>query len=103
MVVWAVGRDANAGGDPHSPFEPRMFRIGLRVWMPEEIEGEGETGLGIEDKGGEEKIPRPMRSKLVLLLDATRLPGLGFDAIVHQFRSANMGWTASHGFAAALH
>ena len=54
-----------------------------------------EIRLAIEAKARDMKIPRPMRSKLVLALDATRLPGLAFDAIVRQFRSANMSWTAS--------
>lgn len=40
-----------------------------------------------KEKAKDRKIPKPMRSKLVLALDATRLPGLAFDAIVRKFRS----------------
>lgn len=59
-----------------------------------------EIRAAIEAKALDRKIPRPMRSKLVLALDATRLPGLTLDAIVREFRSTNLTWTASHGFGA---
>jgi len=54
----------------------------------------------IEAKARDTKIPRSTRPKLILALDATRLPGLAFDAIVREFRSTSMTWAASHGFAA---
>jgi hypothetical protein len=59
-----------------------------------------EFRAAIEAKADDRKISRHVRSKLVLALDATRLPGLTFDAIVREFRSTNLTWTASHGFAA---
>lgn len=51
-------------------------------------------------KANDAKIPRPSRAALVLALDATRLPGLGFDAIVREFRLARGEWAASLGFKA---
>lgn len=59
-----------------------------------------EIRAAVEAKAHDRKIPKLMRSELVLALDATRLPGLTFDAIVREFRSTNLTWTASHGFAA---
>lgn len=53
----------------------------------------------IEAKASDIKIPRPTRPELILALDATRLPGLAFEAIVREFRSTSMTWAASHGFA----
>jgi hypothetical protein len=60
----------------------------------------GEIRAAIEKKANDPTIPGNVRPQLVLGLDATRLPGLAFDAIVGEFRSANMLWTASCGFAA---
>ena len=59
-----------------------------------------EIRVAIESKARPEKIPEPTRPNLVLALDATRLASLAFDGIVREFRSANLKWTASHGFAA---
>jgi hypothetical protein len=51
-------------------------------------------------KANDVKIPPRSRATLVLALDATRLPGLGFDAIVREFRLAKGTWAASVGFKA---
>jgi len=59
-----------------------------------------EIWTAIEAKADDRRIPKSIRPQLVLALDATRLPGLAFDAIVRQFRSTHMAWAASHGFAA---
>lgn len=45
------------------------------------------------------RIPEAIRSKLVLALDATRLPGLAFDSSVRMFRRKWAHWAASQGFA----
>jgi hypothetical protein len=54
----------------------------------------------IDRKAQDAKIPRESRSTLVLALDATRLSGLAFDAIVREFRSTHLDWLRAHGFAA---
>jgi len=54
----------------------------------------------IEAKARDAKIPKSTRLGLVLALDATRLPGLAFDAIMREFRSTSTTWAASHGFGA---
>lgn len=64
------------------------------------VEAVAEIRMAIEAKARDEKIPRQSRSRLVLALDATRLPGLTFDEIVHQFRLRHLDWVRTHGFAA---
>ena len=59
-----------------------------------------ELGQAIEKKARDTKIPRQLRSKLVLALDATRVPGLAFDAVVREFRSIHVDSVRAHGFAA---
>jgi hypothetical protein len=59
-----------------------------------------ELRRAIEKKARDTQIPRPLRSKLVLALDATRLPGLAFDAVVREFRSIHVESARAHGFAA---
>lgn len=59
-----------------------------------------EVRAAIKKKANDRRIPGNVRSQLVLALDATRLPGLAFDAIMREFRTKNMAWTASLGFAA---
>jgi hypothetical protein len=54
----------------------------------------------IDRKARDTKIPRQLRSNLVLALDSTRLPGLAFDAVVREFRSTHLDWLRKHGFAA---
>ena len=44
------------------------------------------------------KIPKTSRRGLVLALDATRLPGLGFEAVVEDFRSRWGLWAETLGF-----
>lgn len=51
-------------------------------------------------EGKANKLPPSVRATLVLALDATRLPGLGFDAMVRSFRAAEGSWTMSLGFKA---
>jgi hypothetical protein len=46
------------------------------------------------------RIPESIRQRLVLALDATRLPGLAFDNIVQEFKRSSAAWVASHRFAA---
>jgi len=45
-----------------------------------------------------QKIPAVSRRGLVLALDATRLPVLGFDAVVGDFRSKWSAWASTLGF-----
>jgi mannose/fructose/N-acetylgalactosamine-specific phosphotransferase system component IIC len=54
----------------------------------------------IEAKAVDTRIPRSIRPTLVLALDATRLPGLGFDAVVRAFRQAEAAWVMALGFKA---
>lgn len=63
-------------------------------------EAVSEIGKSIALKANEAKVPRRSRAELVLALDATRLPGLGFDTVVREFRLARGAWTASLGFKA---
>jgi hypothetical protein len=53
----------------------------------------------IEHNGVRKLGPRE-RADLVLALDATRLPGLGFDAVIREFRAVEAAWAASLGFRA---
>ncbi len=57
-----------------------------------------ELRAAIASKGSDSKLPPPVRRCLVLALDATRLPGLGFDAVVRNFRDTEGEWAASLGF-----
>lgn len=41
----------------------------------------------IDAKANDRKVPKVSRLGLILALDATRLPALGFDAVVENFRS----------------
>lgn len=59
-----------------------------------------EIQKAIERKARDEKIPGRLRARLVLALDATRLPGLAFDAIVREFRSTHLVTARRYGFAA---
>ena len=59
-----------------------------------------EIEKSIAVKADDAKFPRRSRAALVLALDATRLPGLSFDAIVREFRLARGAWAASLGFKA---
>jgi len=77
IVAQDLWRQLSSAGSAQKSFSPAAAAAEIR--------------LAIEAKARDEKIPRPMRSKLVLLLDATRLPGLGFDAIVHQFSLGQHG------------
>jgi hypothetical protein len=52
----------------------------------------------IEAKADVRKIPVACRRGLVLALDANRLPVLGFDTVVEEFRSRFGGWTRALGF-----
>lgn len=45
-----------------------------------------------------QKIPEASRLGLVLALDATRLPALGFDAVVEDFSSKWSAWASTLGF-----
>jgi len=69
-----------------------------RELAPEEAISEIRTA--IQSKADDARIPPALRPTLILALDATRLPGLAFDAIVREFRASSMTWAASHGFLA---
>ena len=56
------------------------------------------TGIAIETKANDRRIPQSSRCGLLLALDATRLPALGFDAVVEAFRNDWGLWTKSLGF-----
>jgi hypothetical protein len=51
-------------------------------------------------KASNRKIPTRDRADIVLALDATRLPGIAFDAVVEQFRNSHGAWATQQGFAA---
>jgi hypothetical protein len=57
-----------------------------------------ELRQAIDLKAKDRKLPPGVRSHLALALDATRLPGLGFDWIVREFRHSQGLWAASLGF-----
>lgn len=71
----------------------------VQSW-PSPAEAATEIQKAIQRKARDEKIPRHLRARLVLALDATRLPGLAFGAIVREFRSTHRVAARSHGFAA---
>ena len=52
----------------------------------------------IDAKANDRKVPKVSRRGLVLALDATRLPALGFDAVVEDFRSRWGLWANKLGF-----
>jgi len=52
----------------------------------------------IDAKANDRRIPKVSRGGLVLALDATRLPALGFDAVVEDFRSRWGSWANELGF-----
>jgi hypothetical protein len=58
-----------------------------------------EIQSAIRAKAFDERIPRSLRSGLVLALDATRLPGLALDQVVSELRATSQDWVRSHGFA----
>lgn len=84
IVSQELWRDLNSQGSAQKSHSPAAAVAEIRA--------------AIESKA--RKIPRTIRSELALALDATRLPGLTLDAMVREFRSTSMIWTASHGFAA---
>ncbi|MFC1910949.1 hypothetical protein ACFLXC_06740 [Chloroflexota bacterium] len=53
----------------------------------------------IEAKANKRKIPEVSRRGLDLALDATRIPALGFDSVVEDFRSRYGKWANELGFA----
>jgi hypothetical protein len=57
-----------------------------------------ELRAAIAKKASNAALTRASREKLVLALDATRLPGLAFDAVIDEFRSRYAAWTARQGF-----
>jgi hypothetical protein len=54
----------------------------------------------VELKASERKIPSKDRGSITLALDATRLPGLAFHAVVDQFRAEYGSWMTELGFSA---
>lgn len=52
----------------------------------------------IMKKANDREIPVSSRQGLTLALDATRLPVLGFDDVIQEFRSQYGGWAHSLGF-----
>lgn len=63
-----------------------------------------EAATAIKDavmvKASERKIPTKDRRAITLALDATRLPGLAFEAVVDQFRADHGVWVKELGFSA---
>jgi len=55
----------------------------------------------IDLKAHDSKIPANQRPQLVLVLDATRLPGVTLDTVVMDFRQRHSDWARSLGFEAA--
>jgi len=97
--------------DPNCTLDVQVVRAIASQTLWQELNKSGSAQLslspvdaGVEIRGAIElklkKIPTGMRQNLVLALDATRLSSLAFDGIVREFRSANLTWAASHGFAA---
>ncbi len=54
----------------------------------------------VELKASDRKIPTRDRHDITLALDATRLPGLAFDAVVDQFQVDHGSWVKGLGFSA---
>jgi len=52
----------------------------------------------IEKKADNRKIPAFNRSNLLLALDATRLPALGFEDVIQEYMERHGSWTRSQGF-----
>jgi hypothetical protein len=52
----------------------------------------------IEKKADDRKIPASNRSNLLLALDATRLPVLGFEDVIQEYIKQHGSWTCSQGF-----
>lgn len=46
----------------------------------------------------EQNLPRSVREDLVLALDANRLPGYAFNAVVREFHWTHLAWAAGLGF-----
>jgi hypothetical protein len=99
--------------DPHTTLDVQVVRAiaSQNLWRRLNSSGSVQASLAageaaneiqkaIDAKARDEKIPRPLRAGLLLALDATRLPGIAFDAIVREFRSTFLEWVRSHGFAA---
>jgi hypothetical protein len=117
---WVVKRGAEPAdcdlvdaGDPRTKLSVQLVRAivssslwrelntqktASRVLAPKEAISE--IRAAIQSKADDARIPTALRSTLILALDATRLPGLAFDAIVQEFRASSMTWAASHGFLA---
>jgi hypothetical protein len=54
----------------------------------------------VELKASERKIPSKDRGAITLALDATRLSGLAFHAVVDRFRAEYRSWITELGFSA---
>lgn len=52
----------------------------------------------IEKKADIRKIPVSIRPKLLLALDATRLPALGFEDVIQEYMERHGSWTRYQGF-----
>ncbi len=96
--------------DEHRALEVQVTRAiaSQRLWKTLSRQGAVQSSLTAAEAASEmknaieakcRKIPRDMRSKLVLALDATRLASLAFDSTVREFRSQWTQWAASQGFA----
>jgi hypothetical protein len=85
IVSQELWRNLNCKGSVHMSLSPTV--------------AVNEIKDAIKAKAKDRRVPRSIRSKLVLALDATRLPGLAFDKIIYRFRSEHIEWVASHGFA----
>jgi len=81
--------------------------VDTELWKTLNLEGkierkENSTVLAKQIKSAIEakarKIPTASRPRLVLALDATRLPAMGFDAVVEDFRSKWSAWASKLGF-----
>jgi DNA-directed RNA polymerase subunit RPC12/RpoP len=81
--------------------------VDTELWKTLNLEGKIErrdnsTALAKQIKSAIEakvqKVPTASRRGLVLALDATRLPALGFDAVVEDFHSKWSPWASALGF-----
>lgn len=63
---------------------------------PEELADQ--IRVAIERKANEREIPTTHRKGLILALDATRLPAMGFEIVVKAFRAKYSSWIASLDF-----
>jgi len=84
--------------------DPNLWRtLGIAGAVSQNVsatEAANSIKAAVELKASDRKIPTKDRRTITLALDATRLPGLAFDAVVDQFRVDHGSWANGLGFSA---